>query len=220
MGDPFRNPHASLNARVEALERENQRLRAKISALQSRPEAQSLRRGRATWLMVGLLASFGPLAAAPLLLSPPSHALGWAHRDAPPLFGPRRAEALRSADGGERVGSYPGVALHAGGEREAARRAGREVAWRAGDEREAARRTGDGREAARRAGREAGPQLVPLIDSRRPVVSGPRLQAEAACRPGDPLCAAPAAVEVINPWAEAKDRDAPCRKGDSLCADR
>lgn len=119
MGDPFRNPQASLQARVEKLEHENQKLRGRITALQGRPEAQHLHRGRGSWLLVGLMASFGPLFLAPLFLSAPSHSPVWARRGPPALFGPRRAEALRPVDGGEQPQAFRGVALHAGGKHDA-----------------------------------------------------------------------------------------------------
>src|SRR4028118_2186348 len=71
MGDPFRNPLASMSARVEALEHENRELRAQITVLQNETEARRLRRGRGSWLLAGLVASFFPLVAGPLFFTAP-----------------------------------------------------------------------------------------------------------------------------------------------------
>jgi hypothetical protein len=192
MGDPFRNPQASLQARVEKLEHENQKLRARITALQSRPEAQHLHHRRGSWLLVGLLASFGPLFVAPLLLSAPSHSPAWARRSPPALFGPRRAEALQPVDGGDQPQAFRGVALHAGDNPDAPEGA-------------EARRGGP----LERAGAQHGAPL--RAEPRRP-------QIDRACRPGDSNCGHTIEIDVNDPWVETDERHTTCTKGDPLCS--
>jgi hypothetical protein len=114
MGDPFRNPLASMSARVETLERENRELRAKISALNDRLESRPLREGRASWLLTGLVASFFPLVAAPFFFSAPK--APWLARRARP--GPIAEVAPR--EGGESPGAFRGVALRAQADRDRA----------------------------------------------------------------------------------------------------
>lgn len=105
-----------MRARVETLERENQALRARVAALGNRDEARGLRRGRAAWLLTGLVASFFPLVAAPLFFSAPK--APWLARRL--RAAPVEAPGARPAAGGERAGAFRGVALAAPGAPEAA----------------------------------------------------------------------------------------------------
>jgi hypothetical protein len=189
MGDPFRNPLASMNARVESLERENQALRRRLATLNNELEMGPLRRGRASWLLSGLITSFFPLIAVALFFSAPK--APWLARRARPVpaFAPALAPpvvAARAGDDGAARGAFRGVALSE---------------HRGHDELSPPRGPGD---LAQHRGHDEAPLSarppVPHVAHQRPIDRAPpygtRLDHEnpwpkaerRACSPSDPLC--------------------------------
>ncbi len=203
MSDPFRNPLASARARVEVLERENQELRAKLSATNSRRETRDLRQGRASWLLTGLLASFFPLVAAPLFFSAPK-APWLARRSRLVQLDVADATRARAGEVGERPGAFPGVALRGAGERE---REPERAALHGAGERE---RAVDEAALRARVERERPRPTVGFYDPPRPAHLG-----SFRCTKGDPLCNEPepssprppskgAELDLVDPWSDTK----------------